>query len=134
VKVIYTASIQGEPYKITISDDVILDIISSQKKLKKNFSSWWLYSIGSMKADKICQAYIEVGKRKVRLFLSNNSCDPHDRESLLDFDDDLLTISSPYITKMFLFHLKDNIHLLNLDEVSLVMKLQAIEDKISLTT
>lgn len=119
MKTLFVEGAFGEPYRIEVSDDLLTDVRQAQQVLRRlpwNGEMFLPVPVSPLGDDKQLHAEIVVGKRGVSVCIDG----PEGREALLNYGDDLLTISDVYLSKEFESDLTDHMFTLTLHDMDLI--------------
>lgn len=134
MKTIYSTGAFGEPYRVEVSDDLLIEIRMAQHALCKlpwNGEMFLPVPATLLNTEKFTKAYlgydveIVVGKVLVSICVSG----PEGRETLLDLDDDLLEIPDVYVSREFEIDLSEHIFSLSLCDIDLIATWKALKEK-----
>ena len=114
MKIIYAVGICGEPYKVTVDDEMLARIRTIKSTLKSG--EVWLNIYASCLTDGSVPGYISISKKRVDIMVQGVG----GRESLLDFGGDLMTLPSVHLTKMFVERMGEIVFSLGIDDIDLI--------------
>lgn len=116
MKTIYSAGIiDGNIYKTTISDDMLNHVEEQRESVKGLDETVWIhYTSLCLNTEVAVPGYIIAGSRTT-LVVSTV-----DRQLLLDFEEDLLSLPDIHVTKNFLNMLPEYVWCLQVDDIKLI--------------
>jgi len=119
MKTIYSTGAFGEPYRVEVSDVLLEEVRSAQRQLRMlpwNGEMFLPVPIVPLGVDKKLNAEIVVGKSLVSICIEG----PEGRKSLLDYPDNLLTISDVYVSRGFEYDLNDHVFSLTSHDIDMI--------------
>jgi len=128
LKTIYSTGAFGEPYRIEVSDALLMEVITAQRQLKMlpwNGEMFLPVPIIPLSIDKELNAEIVVGKTSVSICIEG----PVGREIMLDGIDDLLTVPDIYVSKDFELTLSEHMFSLTPRDVDMIATWKGLKQK-----
>ncbi len=128
-KIIYAASLLGNPLRITLVDSDIEQIkkIQEIKKKERDTNETWLptSSCIDLKKNKVVPGYTIISKDYAKIVI----VDDEGRECVLDYGDNLLDLEEIHLTSCFRFLLPSLVLSLSPHDVDLISSWLAKRDK-----
>lgn len=123
MKIIYAEGAFGEPYRVEVSDELLNEVRTAQRTLKRLPWNGEMYlPVPSYAMNKLADTYtkhtVEIVVRKTLVSICSEG--PEGRETMLDYPDDLLSVPDIYLSKSFESDLLEHMFSLTPHDIDLI--------------